>query len=103
MEKYKSLYDKSLMNKLEEILNFWLVINNRIELEGETWSSELKILEILDCLKNYPNEFWKYPVIIYYLTYKNTEEFNNDFLIFFKKILYIFACKIYTNANYKCS
>ncbi len=84
-EKYKSLYDKSLMNKLEEILNFWLVINNRIELEGETWSSELKILEILDCLKNYPNEFWKYPVIIYYLTYKNTEEFNNDFLIFLRR------------------
>lgn len=84
-EKYISLYDKNLISKLEEILNFWLVINNRIELEGETWSSELEILEILDCLKNYPNEFWKYPVIIYYLTYKNNEGFNEDFLKFLRR------------------
>ena len=84
-EKYASLYDENLINKLEEILNFWLVINNRIELEGETWSSEIEILEILDCLKNYPNEFWKYPVIIYYLTYKNNKEFNEDFLKFLRR------------------
>lgn len=92
-EKYKSLYDKNLIYKLEEILNFWLVINNRIELEGETWSSNLKILEILDCLKNYPNEFWKYPVIIYYLTYKNSEKFNNDFLNFLRRFYAFLVAK----------
>lgn len=84
-EKYESLYDKNLISKLEEILNFWLVVNNRISLENENWSSDLRILKILDSLRNYPNEFWKYPVIIYYLTYKNTQDFNEKFLKFLRR------------------
>lgn len=84
-EKFESLFDVNLIAKLETILNFWLVVNNRISLEGEDWSNDKKILQILDCLKNYPNEFWKYPVIIYYLTYKESENFNVNFLAFLRR------------------
>lgn len=93
-EKYQSLFDKELIPRLEEILNFWLVVNNRIKLENESWSTDLKILEILDCLKNYPNEFWKYPVIIYYLTYKNNSDFNDNFLKFLRRF-YVFLIEKY--------
>ena len=92
-ENYQSLYDSNLISKLEEILNFWLVVNNRIVLENESWSSNLKILEILDCLKNYPNEFWKYPVIIYYLTYKDSEDFNDNFLMFLRRFYTFLVAK----------
>lgn len=93
-ENYQSLFDKNLISKLEEILNFWLVVNNRITLDDESWSSDLKILEILDCLRNYPNEFWKYPVIIYYLTYKDKSDFNNEFLMFLRRF-YTFLIEKY--------
>lgn len=84
-EKFESLFDTNLITKLETILNFWLVVNNRISLEGEDWSNNKEILQILDCLKNYPNEFWKYPVIIYYLTYKDSSDFNINFLAFLRR------------------
>ena len=84
-EKFESLYDKNLINNLEKILNFWLVVNNRIGIEGESWSTDTEILQILDCLRHYPNEFWKYPVIIYYLRYKDKEDFNKGFLLFLRR------------------
>lgn len=84
-EKFESLFDVNLISKLEKILNFWLVVNNRISLEGESWSNNREILQILDCLKNYPNEFWKYPVIIYYLTHKESDNFNINFLAFLRR------------------
>ena len=84
-EKFESLFNTNLITRLETILNFWLVVNNRISLEGEDWSNDIKILQILDCLKNYPNEFWKYPVIVYYLTHKNNTNFNTNFLAFLRR------------------
>lgn len=92
-EKFESLYDENLISKLEKILNFWLVVNNRISLEGEKWSNNKEILQILDCLKNYPNEFWKYPVIIYYLTHKESENFEKNFLAFLRRFYTLLLVK----------
>ena len=81
----KYLYDSRLLDKLNKILNIWLVINNRVEIESENWSKNNNIIKILDCLNAYPNEFWKYPVISYYLTYNKKPNFEKMFLAFLRR------------------
>ena len=85
--KFEKLYKDNLLGDLSKILNIWVVVNKRERLEDEKWSENLEILKTLDILKSYPNEFWKYPVIVYYLKNKDNENFANDFLLFLRRFL----------------
>ena len=75
------------MNNLKILLNLWRVINSRESFEDEAWSSNDDVLRALDILSSYPNEFWKYPVVIYYLKYRTTENFDKIFLKFIHKLI----------------
>lgn len=88
------LYNPEIMDNLSVILNFWSVVNNHVEIDSEAWSSNFEILKVLDILTSYPNEFWKYPVINYYLCYKNSENFDENFLLFLRK-LFVNLCSRY--------
>ena len=68
-------------------MNLWKVINKGEEIEGEAWSKNNKIKQTLDILTSYPNEFWKYPVVIYYVCYRNEENFETRFARFLNKLL----------------
>ncbi|WP_288562495.1 DUF262 domain-containing protein [uncultured Streptococcus sp.] len=89
----EKLYSQDLMQNLNAILNLWIVINNRVSLENEKWSENIEIKQILDALTSYPNEFWKYPVVIYYLHYHHKDTFEDDFLIFVKRLLAVLSAK----------
>ena len=88
------LFELDLMDNLNSILNFWSVVNNHEELEGELWSSNFEILKLLDMLSSYPNEFWKYPVVSYYLKHKESQDFEENFLNFLKW-LFVNLCSRY--------
>jgi len=88
------LFEPNLMNDLNSILNFWSVVNNYEELEEESWSSNFEILKLLDMLNSYPNEFWKYPVVNYYLHHKKSLNFEENFLNFLKW-LFVNLCSRY--------
>ena len=90
---FEKLYSQDLMQNLNAILNLWIVINNRVSLENEKWSENIEIKQILDTLTSYPNEFWKYPVVIYYLHYHYEDTFEDDFLIFLKRLLAVLSAK----------
>ena len=75
------------MQNLNAILNLWIVINNRVSLENEKWSENIEIKQTLDTLTSYPNEFWKYPVIIYYICYRKDKNFEDKFARFLNKLL----------------
>ena len=90
---FEKLYSQDLMQNLNSILNLWIVINNRVSLENEKWSENMETKQILDALTSYPNEFWKYPVVIYYLHYHYKDTFEDDFLIFLKKLLAVLSAK----------
>lgn len=79
------LYKEDILDDLEDILNFWRVAINREQIDEMGWTNNYEILKILECLKAYPNEFWKYPVIIFYLKYKNSENFEEVFLKFLRR------------------
>ena len=85
--KFERLYKKELLDTLFVILNLWKVINKGEEIEGEAWSKNNKIKQTLDILTSYPNEFWKYPVVIYYVCYRNEEFFETRFARFLNKLL----------------
>ena len=68
-------------------MNLWKVVNKGEEIEGEAWSKNNKIKQTLDILTSYPNEFWKYPVVIYYVCYRNEENFETRFARFLNKLL----------------
>jgi len=90
---FEQLYKKDVMNNLNTVLNLWLVVNNRIEIEDEDWSKNIEIKKVLDGLSSYPNEFWKYPVVIYYLKYHGSQAFEELFLKFLKKLLAVLAAR----------
>ena len=85
--KFIKLEDSDLLNNLKTILNIWIVVNRSEEIENELWTSKIEIKQALDILKSYPNEFWKYPVIIFYLSHKNSEEFEQKFTAFLRKLV----------------
>ena len=85
--KFERLYKEGLLDTLFVILNLWKVINKGEEIENEDWSKNKKIRQSLDTLSSYPNEFWKYPVVIYYVCYRNESDFESKFGLFLNKLL----------------
>ncbi|WP_294660514.1 DUF262 domain-containing protein, partial [uncultured Fusobacterium sp.] len=95
--KFEKLLKVDIMENLKKILTLWEVIANKVALEDEKWSQNIEILKVLDILSSYPNEFWKYPVVIYYLMYKDIEYFEERFLMFLRK-LYVELLKKYVES-----
>ena len=81
------LFHPCLLKDLKTILNLWIAVNKRDVIPGEAWSANLKIMQALDILTSYPNEFWKYPVVIYYLKHRSSEQFERHFTCFLQKLI----------------
>ncbi len=88
LEKGKNRLSAEVIDELAQSLHLWEVVNSRssLDLESEAWSKNLDIRKILDCLSSYTNEFWKYPVSIFYMQYHGREDFENIFLRFLHKL-----------------
>ncbi len=84
--KFTRLYDDLLLGNLKKILNIWSVVNKKEKVEGESWSEDIEIAKILDTLSSYPNEFWKYPVVVFYLQHSEEGDFESTFLKFLRKL-----------------
>lgn len=85
--KFSRLFETDLMEELKTVLNLWKVINTNQDIPGEDWDNNPKIRKALDTLTSYPNEFWKYPVITYYLSHRNRANFDEEFLLFLNKLI----------------
>lgn len=84
---FERLSKPALLDTLSVILNLWNVVNKHKEIENESWSKNPKIRQSLDTLSSYPNEFWKYPVVIYYVCYHKKDDFEIKFGLFLNKLL----------------
>ena len=85
-KKFGRLYESSVIPNLFNILNLWKVINSHESIQNESWSQNCEIKKVLDILSSYPNEFWKYPVVIFYMSFKNNIDFELKFEKFLKKL-----------------
>lgn len=87
LDKNKNRLTVDVMDKLAENLHLWEVIKGREEMIDEPWSKNMDIRKMLDILSSYTNEFWKYPVSIFYMQYKHKEDFESLFLKFLRKFV----------------
>lgn len=85
LEKSKNRLSADVIDSLAESLHLWEVVNGRNPIDTESWSQNMEIRKVLDCLSSYSNEFWKYPVSIFYMQYKHREDFEKLFLKFLRK------------------
>lgn len=86
LEKGQNRLKAAVIDDLAESLHLWEVVNGREPIENQTWSNNTDIRKILDCLSSYPNEFWKYPVSIFYMQHKERDDFELLFLKFLRKL-----------------
>lgn len=86
LDKTRQRLSVDIIDDLITNLNLWKVINGRAPLDDESWSQNVDICKILDCLSSYTNEFWKYPVSIFYMEHRNKAEFETMFLKFLRKL-----------------
>ena len=85
--KFERLFQSGLIDNLFVIVRLWSVVNKHETIEEEPWTTDSKVLQALDILTAYPNEFWKYPVINYYLSYRHEEDFAEKFARFLHKLI----------------
>ncbi|VEU75130.1 Uncharacterized conserved protein [Mycoplasmopsis maculosa] len=76
-----------LLDQLSKINDFMGVVNKRNTIEDQEWSQNISIIQKIDIIKSYPNEFWKYPVINYYLSHYQKDNFIYYFDFFLKKMI----------------
>lgn len=86
LEKDKGRLKKEILDDLALVLNIWKVVNTNQDIPEERWDNNPKIRKVLDILTSYPNEYWKYPVITYYLSYRTNIDFEEHFLCFLNKL-----------------
>ena len=83
---FTRLYKANLLKHLDQILDLWVVMNRRESIDEKPWTENIQIIKILDTLSAYPNESWKYPVVVYYLAHGEKENFETYFLKFLRKL-----------------
>ncbi|MDE5773694.1 MAG: DUF262 domain-containing HNH endonuclease family protein [Muribaculaceae bacterium] len=86
MEKKKNRLKVEILDELTDSLILWKVVRRHESISGEPWSDNVEILKVLDTLKDYNNEYWKYPTLIYYNQHKNNPNFEALFLKFLRKL-----------------
>lgn len=86
LDKNKNRLTPEVIDDLAVNLQLWKVINGREAVDGEEWSQNMDICKILDCLSSYTNEFWKYPVSIFFMEHKDKANFEEIFLKFLRKL-----------------
>ena len=70
---FTRLYKSNLLKHLDQILDLWVVMNRHESIDDKPWTENIQIIKILDTLSAYPNESWKYPVVVYYLSHGEKE------------------------------
>jgi len=95
---YSYLKDDQLLNEIMSLANFWMYINTREETDDdEGYKISLEAKKWLHCLSWYPNDYWKYPVSVFFLKNRLSCDFDKKFCDLLKnEIAYLFAQFIIT-------
>lgn len=75
--------DKVDILEILELANFWKFIFQNYKDSGVNYKFSLNSKKWLNCLWYYPNEYWKYAVSVFFMKYKDDENFE----IIFEKML----------------
>ena len=85
-DKFSSLKQPGVLDKLADILDLLTIAKVRKPVSGIPWSEDVTILQALDMLACYPNDWWQYAVSTYYLLHKDDDSFDEAFPAFLNKL-----------------
>jgi hypothetical protein len=92
----KFIYLKAteLMGELLILANFWLNVNAGKEPSSDDgYIISLEARKYFHCLAWYPNEYWKYPVSVFFLKNRTIRTFNEDLCVLLKKLIAVLFFK----------
>lgn len=91
-DQYRRLKEPQIMEEIMSLAEFWRYINSDIESESNNYEISKTARKYLQCLNCYPNEYWKYPISVFFLKHRNSAKFDVDFIKVLKKhIAFLFA------------
>ena len=85
-DKYAKLREEGVLDHIREILVLQTVAKTLKSNDDEPWSANVDILRMFDMFAAYPNEWWQYPVVTFYMTHKDKDGFEGAFLKFLRKL-----------------
>lgn len=85
--KSKLLKDPELLEQIEKILNFVGVMRSRRILAGQSWSRDDELKKLFHTISSAPNDWWRYPVVVYYLANSERAGFEIECPRFLRKLL----------------
>jgi uncharacterized protein with ParB-like and HNH nuclease domain len=96
-KQYSNLKIDNILDELIKLANFWWYINHREDSSSEGYIISKDAMKWLHCLSCYPNEYWKYPVSVFFLKNCNNKDFDINFCNLLKKeIAFLFSKFIIT-------
>lgn len=81
------LFNKELIKNLNIIIDFLQKIDFNNKKYSDNCFNNFEIEKLLNVLSRYPNEWWKYPCIVYYLSHKEESNFNLNFKSYLSALL----------------
>ncbi|MDI9311845.1 MAG: DUF262 domain-containing HNH endonuclease family protein [Limnohabitans sp.] len=92
--KFEKLKQDTIITNIEDLAYFWRDINRGIEPENNLKYTITQVARnFLHCLEYYSNEFWKFPVTVFFLSNKSSQNFSTDFEDMLKKLLSFLLAK----------
>jgi hypothetical protein len=85
---YELLKNLALTEDLLLLATFWTYVNTRkkpSDDDGYTISEETR--QYFHCLSLYPNDYWKYPVSVFFLKQRNSQTFDAELCLLLKGLL----------------
>lgn len=91
--KYKLFKNSDFFKNIQDLAAFWKEVNVRNEEFDDTNRfCNVEAKKYIHCLNCYPNEYWKYPISVYYHVHKNDGDFKPMFADFLRRLLsYMFV------------
>jgi hypothetical protein len=90
------LKDPGLVEEIKQLTTFWYYVNLKDaypDVTEDGYSLSLETKKWLHCLSCYPNDYWKFPVSVFFLKHKGDKEFDDKFNILLKKLITILFSK----------
>jgi len=89
---YAYLKRDNLLDDLLRLANFWRHIKARRETNSEGYKISLESRKWLHCLSKYPNDYWLFPISVFFLKNWESSDFDNTFCDLLKnEVAFLFA------------
>lgn len=96
-KQYNYLKIENILDELTKLANFWWYVNHREDSSSDGYIISKETMKWLHCLSCYPNEYWKYPVSVFFLKNYSNKDFDSNLCdLLRKEIAFLFAKFIIT-------